>query len=81
MACGKRAAIIRDRSRVRESRTHGSVRGVPGNGYPYRDPSLDSSRLRTANDRAPAVAADLRTEESVLGKPGGLRHMSPGLSV
>ena len=32
------AANIRDRSRVRESRTHGSVRGVPGNGYPYRDP-------------------------------------------
>ena len=28
---------IRDRSRVRESRKHGSVRGVPGNGYPYRD--------------------------------------------
>ncbi len=27
------------------------------------------------------LAADLRTEESVLGKPGGLRHMSCDLSV
>jgi len=25
------------RSRVRESRTHGSVRGAPSNGRPYRD--------------------------------------------
>ena len=39
---------IRDRSRVRESRMHGSVRGVPGNGYPYRDPRTDSSVLRSA---------------------------------
>ncbi len=27
------------------------------------------------------LAADLRTKESVLGKPGGLRHMSSDLPV
>ena len=29
----------------------------------------------------PLFKADLRTEESVLGKPRGLRHMSPDSSV
>ena len=32
-------SITRGRSRVRESRSHGSVRGAPSNGRPYRDPA------------------------------------------
>ncbi len=41
----------RGRSPVRKSRTPGSVRGVSGNGYPYRD--IDDYKLtirRTSND-------------------------------
>ena len=33
--------IIRDKSRMREFRTYGSVRGVLGNRHPYRDHSVD----------------------------------------
>ena len=66
------AAIIRDRSRVRESRTHGSVRGVPGNGYPYRDPRTDSSVLRSAINPAAWLPTVLSFSESSRGKPGGL---------
>jgi hypothetical protein len=29
---------IQGKNRVREQRQHGSVRGVPGNRHPYRDP-------------------------------------------
>ena len=29
--------LIRDKSRMRETRSYGSVRGVPGNRHPYRD--------------------------------------------
>lgn len=29
--------LIQDRSRMREFRSYGSVRGVPGNWHPYRD--------------------------------------------
>jgi hypothetical protein len=31
------APSIRDKTRVRQQRSHGSVRGVPGNWHPYRD--------------------------------------------
>uniref|UniRef100_UPI001D105482 ATP-binding cassette domain-containing protein n=5 Tax=Klebsiella pneumoniae TaxID=573 RepID=UPI001D105482 len=38
----------RGRSPVRKSRTPGSVRGVSGNGYPYRDIGLlDNSRMKS----------------------------------
>ena len=30
---------IQGKNRVREQRQHGSVRGVPGNRHPYRDPA------------------------------------------
>jgi hypothetical protein len=30
--------LIRGRSRMRESRSYGSARGVAGDRYPYRDP-------------------------------------------
>jgi hypothetical protein len=39
---------IPGRNRVRESRQHGSVRGVPGNWHPYRD--RGSSRTRSSRD-------------------------------
>jgi hypothetical protein len=29
--------LIQDKSRMREFRTYGSVRGVPGNRHPYRE--------------------------------------------
>ena len=35
--CGPRPTT-RDKNRMREFRTYGSVRGVPSNGHPYRDP-------------------------------------------
>jgi hypothetical protein len=35
---------IQGRNRVRESRQHGTVRGVSGNRHPYRDQRRDSSR-------------------------------------
>ncbi len=38
----------RGRSPVRKSRTPGSVRGVSGNGYPYRD-------INRMEDHAPSV--------------------------
>ena len=38
--------FIRDKSRMREFRSYGSVRGVPGNRHPYRDHVLEFWRLR-----------------------------------
>ena len=35
--CAEGSAMIRGKSRMRESRSYGSVRGVPGNRHPYRD--------------------------------------------
>jgi hypothetical protein len=32
------ASSTLDKNRMREFRTYGSVRGVPSNGHPYRDP-------------------------------------------
>src|ERR1035441_7691570 len=37
--------LIRDKSRMREFRTYGSERGVPGNRHPYRDRFDDSRRF------------------------------------
>ncbi len=39
----------RGRSPVRKSRTPGSVRGVSGNGYPYRD--ISEKDMRSSHDR------------------------------
>ena len=41
----------RGRSPVRSCRTPGSVRGVPGNRHPYRDPTIE--KLSSRRDRAP----------------------------
>jgi hypothetical protein len=38
---------IQGKNRVREQRQHGSVRGVPGNRHPYRDPCRDSELLKS----------------------------------
>ncbi|PBD40939.1 hypothetical protein CK247_15660, partial [Klebsiella pneumoniae] len=46
----------RGRSPVRKSRTPGSVRGVSGNGYPYRDVYRRSEHASTVRHRH-AVAA------------------------
>ena len=44
--CGPRPTT-RDKNRMREFRTYGSVRGVPSNGHPYRDPrSIRADLLR-----------------------------------
>ena len=32
------SGLIRGKNRVRQERRHGTVRGVPGNRHPYRDP-------------------------------------------
>ena len=37
--CAEGSAMIRGKSRMREIRSYGSARGVPGNRHPYRDPS------------------------------------------
>jgi hypothetical protein len=39
--------LIQDKSRMREFRTYGSVRGVPGNRHPYRDRSAAVGSGRT----------------------------------
>ena len=43
VSCGP-ASSARDKNRMREFRTYGSVRGVPSNGHPYRDVRRENRR-------------------------------------
>ncbi len=58
----------RGRSPVRKSRTPGSVRGVFGNGYPYRDIHRGKIMLRHSN-----IAAAFR--ESILRSSKGFQYL------
>ena len=40
------ASSTLDKNRMREFRTYGSVRGVPSNGHPYRDPRPEPAARR-----------------------------------
>jgi len=57
--CAEGSAMIRGKSRMRENRSYGSVRGVAGDRYPYRDPAErapKSSVNRTREERDGNVA-------------------------
>ncbi len=41
---------------MRECRTSGSVRGVPSNGHPYRNPGVDYDRTRALFDGTVPIA-------------------------
>jgi hypothetical protein len=43
IGCFRLRVITCDRSRMRESRSYGSVRGAPSNGRPYRETVTDRS--------------------------------------
>ncbi len=58
----------RGRSPVRKSRTPGSVRGVSGNGYPYRDVYRGGIMLRQSD-----IAAAFR--ESILRSSKGFQYL------
>ena len=49
--CAEGSAMIRGKSRMREIRSYGSVRGVPGNRHPYRDPTKRCRRRGAACHR------------------------------
>jgi len=53
------ASSTRDRSRMREFRTYGSVRGAPSNGRPYRDNRLVAA-VRARFARRPFAIAQTR---------------------
>ena len=63
--CAEGSAMIRGKSRMRESRSYGSVRGVPGNRHPYRDPSRQRRErgARVPRHRYPAACSIPRTPE------------------
>jgi hypothetical protein len=50
-AYGDVRRLTRGGSRMRESRTYGSVRGAPSNGRPYRDREAAKARLRASATR------------------------------
>ena len=54
--CAEGSAMIRGKSRMREIRSYGSVRGVPGNRHPYRDPT---SQRRERGARVPLTGIRL----------------------
>ena len=58
--CGPRPTT-RDKNRMREFRTYGSVRGVPSNGHPYRDPRPAPALLSMAAVPATPAVCRLRS--------------------
>jgi hypothetical protein len=71
---------IQDRSRMREIRPYGSVRGVSGDWHPYRDPSTEprgsGSAPAPSRTRAPAHSAHLSDLIGTRTRLGSFRQRS-----
>ena len=69
--CAEGSAMIRGKSRMREIRSYGSVRGVPGNRHPYRDPS---KRINTSKPLQPALLLEYTAEAGCVERNLGEIH-------
>ena len=82
---------IQGKSRMRETRSYGSVRGVRGDSHPYRDSSHASPRRHQHTAAAPCRgnpppfadthSSRLRPSNNTMASDGGALFAAPGVTT